>query len=258
MRKLITIICAAVALAACSTQGAELDVGDGPLVYVPMGNSLTFTPSTSSLNFLYREMLAEDFGVDVDVRTHTVPGQRTENFFSRLQNDPNLRSDLAEADVITFDIPNDEWAQPSSTAVGMLGYDPADCGGEDQQQCLRDMVDTYSELVDQIFEELMTIVDPATQVVRVQDFYLFHTDFPLEQLHILYPYWHEGQIHVQQVAASYGIPVARVWDDFMGTDDEIPDLVEAGLVSGDGIHPTAAGAQRMAELYHELGYELSG
>ena len=62
---------------------------------------------------------------------------------------------------------------------------------------------------------------------------------------------------MQEVAESYGIPVARVWEDFMGTDGEIPDLVEAGLVSVDGIHPTAIGAQRMAELYHDLGYTLS-
>lgn len=249
---------ALIVLAACSgDEGAELDVGEGPLVYVAMGNSLTFSPSNAQLNVLYKEMLVEDFGVDVDLRNRTVGGQSTANFLSRLSNDERLRSDLAEADVITFVIPNDEWAEPSSTAVGLPGHNAADCGGDDNQQCLRDMITEYNLMVDQIFEELVTIVDPATQVVRVQDFYLFHTEIPLEQSQILYPYWHQGQIHVQEVAESYGIPVARVWDDFMGTDGEIPNLTEAGLVSADGIHPTATGAQRMAELYHDLGYSLS-
>ena len=257
MMRRILIAGFALVLAACSSGAAELDVGEGPLIYVPLGNSLTFQPDFASLNHVYQQMLEEDFGIEVVSRPHTVGGERTDDFLSRLRNDNELRSDLAEADVITFLIPNDEWGEPSMTAVGFEGRDPADCGGDDHQQCLRDMITEYNQLVDQIFEELMTIVDPTKQVVRVQDFYQFVTGSPLEERQLLYPYWHEGQIHVQDVAESYGIPVARVWDDFMGTDGGTPNLVEAGLVSADGVHPTAKGAQRMAELYHDLGYELS-
>jgi lysophospholipase L1-like esterase len=239
-------------LATTTTAAPETD----PLVYVPIGNSLTFLPIGLSVNDVYESMLIEDFGTRVDVRNHTVGGERTDAFLERLRDDETLRGDLAEADVITFLIPNDEWAEASMTALGIIG-DPADCGGDDDQQCLRDMVADYNELVDQIFEELLAIVDPAEQVVRIMDFFLFHTEAPLDDSRLLYPYWHAGQVHVQEAAAEYGIPIARVWDDFMGTDGEIPNLVDAGLVDPDGIHLTAAGARRVAEMLRDLGYELS-
>jgi hypothetical protein len=202
-------------------------------------------------------MLAEDFGVEVDTRDRTVGDQRADAFLSALQSNEVLRGDLAEADVVTFVIPFDEWAEPLMTFSGADGRDPADCGGDDGQQCLRDMVTDYDMLVDQIFGELMTIVDLTEQVILVQDFYQLHTELQGPATEILYPYFEQAQIHTREVAAEYGIPVALVWDDFMGTDGEIPNLTEAGLVQADGIHVTAEGAERIANLYHDLGYELS-
>ncbi len=95
---------------------SALQVEEGPLVYVPMGNSLTFFPMSGSDNFnaRYAAMLEADFGVDVEVRPHTVGGQRTDDFLEQLRTDDRLREDLGEADVVTLLIPNDEWAEPFS------------------------------------------------------------------------------------------------------------------------------------------------
>jgi lysophospholipase L1-like esterase len=230
------------------------------LVYVPMGNSLTFTPSGAgeSLFVRYRSMLAEDFAADVEVRSHQVSGETSAEFLDRLRTDEDLRADLAEADVITLLIPNDEWAEPTRTATGAEGRDPAACGGDDNQQCLRDMIDDYRDHVDQIFRELTALVDPSETVIRAQDVYLVMTNVLTdERFAVLYPYWREGQEYVEEVAGEYGIPVAQVWDDFMGSDGAVVDLVEMGLVVPDGIHPTAEGAERMADLMHDLGYDLA-
>ena len=245
-----------VIVASCSSQGTELEVSEGPLVYVPMGNSLVFLPTGSSVMDRYAEMLSEDFGVEVDVRDRTVGGQRTDDFLFRLRNSDALRDDLADADVITFLVPNDQWSEALMTFSGSEGRDPADCGGDDGHQCLRDMVADYTGLVGEIFAELMTIVDPAEQVVIVQDCYQLHTERRTDTTESLYPYWRDAEAHLRQTAASYDIPVAGVWDDFMGTDGAVPDLVTEGLIQSDGIHPTAEGAQRIADLYHDLGYDL--
>ncbi|MFC2153465.1 hypothetical protein ACFLQ7_02400 [Actinomycetota bacterium] len=234
-----------------------LEVNEGPLVYVPMGNSLMFLPTGSSVIDQYGAMLAEDFGVEIDTRDRTVGGQRTDAFLFALQNNDVLKGDLTEADVVTFVIPFDEWAEPAETISGADGRDPADCGGDDGQECLRDMVTNYNMLVDQIFAELVTIVDPTEQVILVQDFYQLHTERQGPATEILHPYFEQAQIHTREVAAEHGIPIALVWDDFMGTDGEIPNLTEAGLVQADGLHATAEGAERIANLYHDLGYELS-
>ena len=238
---------------------SALQVEEGPLVYVPMGNSLTFIPGGSqSFNARYAAMLEADFGVDVEVRPHTVGGQRTDDFLEQLRTDDRLREDLAEADVVTLLIPNDEWAEPFQTAAGAGGRDPSDCGGDDHQQCLRDVIDSYKQQVDQIFDELTAIADPAETLIRVQDFYEFGTnELTQEAFDVSYPYWREGQEYVEQVAGQHGIPVAQVFDDFMGTDGLYIDLVADGLVGPDGLHPTAEGAGRMATLVHDLGYDLA-
>jgi len=238
---------------------SALQIEAGPLVYVPMGNSLTFIPPGSqSFIARYTTMLEEDFGVEVEVRRHTVGGQRTDDFLEQLRTNDRLREDLGGADVVTLLIPNDEWGVPFRTAAGAGGRDPSECGGDDDQQCLRDVIDSYKQHVDQIFDELTTIVDPALTLIRVQDFYEFGTNvMTQEDFDLSDPYWREGQAYVEQVAGQHGIPVAQVFDDFMGTDGLYVDLVADGLVQPDGVHPTAEGAGRMATLVHDLGYDLA-
>jgi lysophospholipase L1-like esterase len=256
-RLLILFLSPLVAVAvSCSGKGSTMQVEEGPLVYVAMGNSITFYPGHGAIH-RYAAMLEEDFGVEVEMRNHTVGGQRTDHFLDRLQNDDELRSDLAEADVITLLIPNEEWAEPGSTAIGSGGRNPADCGGDDNEQCLRDMINYYKSHVDAIFEELVAVADPSEKLIRVQDFYMFPTNvYTEETFDNVYPYWAEAQHYVEDVASEYGIPVAQVFDDFMGPDGtENPEV--AGLVTGDGVHPTADGAQRIADLIHDLGYDLA-
>lgn len=166
-----------------------------------------------------------------------------------------LRSDLPEADVVMFVVSFDEWAEPWITFSGEGGRDPADCGGYDGQQCLRDMMPEHTELVDQIFAELMSIVDPTKQLIMVRDFYQLHTDRQTGTAELLYPYFDEINDYTEEVAGQYGMPIALVWDDFMGTNGEIQNLVEAGLVQADGVHPTDEGATRIANLYRDLGYQ---
>lgn len=50
------------------------------------------------------------------------------------------------------------------------------------------------------------------------------------------------------VADEHVIPVAQVWDDLMGTGGEVINLVKAGQVGQDGIHPAADGAEHMADF----------
>ena len=255
MRRLVAAL--VLAAAACSSDGAGLDVGEGPLVYVVLGNSLMFTPRGSSVADQYGAMLAEDFGVAVDVRNRARGAQSAAEFLALLEDDPSTRNDLAEADVVTFVVPFDEWAEPWMTVSGQGGRDPDECGGDDGLQCLRDTAAVHEDLVERIFAELMTIVDPTEQVVMVQDFYQFHTERGSATTQRLHPSFEQIQDYTHRIAGEHGVPIARVWDDFMGTDGGIPNLTEAGLVQTDGLHPTEEGARRMADLYHELGFELS-
>jgi lysophospholipase L1-like esterase len=246
-------------IVSCGDGARTLEAGDGPLVYVPMGNSLTFWPRPDGMIYLYRDTLETDLGVTVDFRDHTVGGETSEGMLRRFRTDEQLRTDLAEADVVTLLIPNDEWTEPVMTVMGIGGRDPADCGGDDHQQCLRDVLDEYRANTDAIFAELMALCDPAEVLIRAQDFWNFKASEQVAAgtLAITNPYWRDANEHVAEVAGSYGIPVAQTNDEFMGPDGTDPPE-ERGLLGADHLHPTAAGAQLLVEMIHDLGYELAG
>lgn len=258
MKRVLVLSLVLALLSSCGDQASTLEIEDGRMVYVPMGDSFAFWPSGEGVIDVYAEMLADDFGVPVERRSHTVGGQEAAFFLYNLRNNDLLREDLADADAITLIVPNNEWTVPIQTATGYEGTDPANCGGSDSQQCLRDMISQHEDYVDAIFEELTAIADPSEVLIRVHDVYLFPTDAYTEDTkELILPYWEDGQAYVDKVAGRYGIPVAHVFDEFMGPDG-VDDPEAKGWIAGDHVHTNQAGAQRTAELIHDLGYELAG
>lgn len=227
-----------------------------PLVYVVMGNSLLF--SMPGVMYAYRNILEEDLGVEVETRDHTVGLQTTYDFVAQLQSNDRLRTDLAQADVILFLIPNQEWKEPCYTIMGEDGRDPADCGGDDGLACLRAVAASYNAMTELVFAELTALADPSETVIRVMDYYVFTAGEDDEAaVEALGPLWRESQEYVEMAAARYGIPVAQVFDEFMSPDGEgIPE--QKGLVTADGVHVSAEGSEVIAEIIRELGYEPSG
>ena len=60
----------------------------------------------------------------------------------------------------------------------------------------------------------------------------------------------------QAAADAQGVPIAQVWDEFNGPD-HTEDPVEKGYIASDGFHPSLEGAQVIADLLHDLGYETT-
>lgn len=96
-------------------------------------------------------------------------------------------------------------------------------------------------------------------MIRALDVYQLHVEDSLASgtLHIVNPYLQETQEYLEETAAKYGIPVAQVYDEFMGSDGT-DDPQDRGLVSTDQRHPTKDGAQLIAEMLHDLGYDYAG
>jgi len=197
-------------------------------------------------------------GVDVDLRNRTVANDSSAALLERMRTNERFRQDLAEADVVTMLVPFDGWAVPWQTVAGVGGYDPADCGGDDGQQCLRDILTEYEANTEAIFTELMSLIDPSETLVRGMDAYLVHVgDFAAGgTLDEVAPYWVKAQQFVRDTAVSHGIPVARLLNAFNGPDGT-NDPMASGLVSSDAIHPTADGASLITKLVSDLGYRLS-
>lgn len=225
------------------------------VVYVAMGDSAAFTPPPpDGLIYRYADMLADHFDAEVDLRNRAVGGLHSTTMVEQLRTDEQLRADLADADVVTTNIPINVWVEPMKTAGGWQGRDPTECGGDDGQQCLRDALEIYKADTDAIIDELVTICDDDA-LIRLYDTYMISTGYKLETgtLGISNPYWKAGMDYVEESAARYGIPVAQVYDAFMGPDGTDDPYIK-GLIDDDQLHPNANGAALMADVLNELGY----
>ena len=230
-------------------------IGDEAVVYVAMGDSMAFTPpSPDGLIYRYADMLAAHFGAEVDLRNRAVGSIHSTTMLELLRTNERLRADLAEADAVTTDIPINVWIEPLKTVGGWQGRDPAECGGDDSQQCLRDALETYKADTDAIIDEIVAICDDDV-LIRLYDVYMINTGYKLETdtLQISNPYWKAGMDYVEESAARYGIPVAHVYDAFMGHNGTDDPYVK-GLLDDDQLHPNAEGAALMADLLDEFGY----
>lgn len=240
--------------------GSTLQVNEAPLTYVSLGPSSNFFPGPATgMIFLYADMLEERFGVEVDHRDHTIGGDDAEALLERMRTNERLRQDLSEAQAVTLMFPIDHWVSPMQTAGGYQGKDPALCGGDDNQQCLRDAAVTHKQHVDAILEELTLQCPPTEVLIRIADTYMIHTRDKISAgtLDFIIPYWRDAQEYIEEAAEGHGIPVAQVFDALMGPDG-LDDPQEKGLMLDDQEHPNEAGARLMADLVDALGYDLAG
>jgi hypothetical protein len=200
-------------------------------------------------------MIEQDLGVEVKVHDRVVGGDHSSSMLVRLRKDSELRELLRQADVITFLIP---WQGFSGSAQKRVSGAPGACGGADNEDCLREALEIYLADTDQIFAEIVSLRSPSEALIRAMDTYQ-HRAGDLKESglwEVVNPYWHAANAHVIEVATSYHIPVAPVYDAFMGVDG-VKDPRDLGLLVSDGIHPTQKGQDLMAELFRQLGYEYA-
>lgn len=216
--------------------------------YVALGDSITF-----GLAHHYARMLEQDLGVKVEVHNWARGGDHSSRLLERLRTDPQLRRDLREAEIITFEIP---WNVFEAPVMTFWFGPPGTCGGVDNQDCLREALETYMADTDEIIAEIVSLRSPSEALIRTQDTYQFQVRETKEDgiFEVINQYWKSANAHVIEVAARYDIPVARVYDAFMGIDGT-EDPRDKGLIGADGIHTTTEGAVLMADLFRELGYE---
>ncbi|NNC41594.1 MAG: SGNH/GDSL hydrolase family protein [Acidimicrobiia bacterium] len=239
--------------------GATLQVDEAPLVYVSLGPSGNFFPGpTTGMIFLYADILEEELGAEVDHRNYTIGGDTAPALLERMRTNDRLRQDLAEAHVVTLMFPIDHWVLALQTNSGYQGMDPASCGGDDNQQCLRDAAIIDRQHVDDLLEELTLQCPPDEILIRIADTYMIHTrdQAAAGSLEIVIPYWRDAQEYIEEAAARYGIPVAHVFDALNGPGG-LEDPQQKGLMLDDQEHPNEAGARLMADLLGALGYDLA-
>jgi len=246
----------------CSSGSSSLTApsdSDESLQLVLYGDSiLTFPEPHRGAIDAYTDMLEEDFGVPVYVdrpmSVYGLPSRVVDNLMSE-----GAQSKLAKADIVIIESPLSGIAFFVGTALGQVSLDMAPiCEGDDQQQCMKDLLAEYKDSVEEMFSLLTEAVDPSEMLIRAVDGYQpFVADqLAADTLQVTNPYWQEAQEFFAETAARYGIPTARVFDEFMGPDGT-DDPNDRGLIAPDKAHPSEAGAILIAELIYDLGYDFA-
>jgi len=240
----------------CSSGSSSLTAptdSERPLILVLYGDSmLTFPPNRGAIH-TYIEMLEEDLGVHVNMQMPGMGPCCSPPVIAEYLTSDQAKSELEGADVVIIESPVSGLAYWVATVAGFEGLDPADCGGDDNQQCLRDSLAEYKDGVAEIFSLLTATVDPSETLIRAVDAYYLPFG---DASQVTNPYWQEAQEFFAETAAEYGIPTASMFAAFNGPDGT-DNPQDRGLIGTDGVHPSEAGAVLIAELIHDLGYDFA-
>jgi hypothetical protein len=198
----------------------------------------------------YANHIETDLGIEVKVHYWSRGGQGSLQLLRELRNNEELRNDIREAEIVTFDV------SPQHFEVMDYAYKDGECGGQDNQDCLREALALVKADTDAIIAEILSLRSTSDTIIRAMTLPFplinwFKEESLFEGVH---PYWVAYNQYVVQAASENNIPVARVYRAFNGPNGD-EDFDDKGYSGPDKIHPNDAGKVLIAELFRELGYE---
>jgi len=164
-----------------------------------------------------------------------------------LQNDPEIRQAVEDANVITIWIGiNDLW-------VPLSRFDYGKCGGEDNLDCIRESVSQINENIDAILDEILAInSSEKTRIMIADNAICFDhvSNWKKEGLFDVlqeeaYEAWRD---HIVEAAGERGIIVVNT---YRGINGPLGDQENEELYMFDGIHFNEKGHKLIADLHRE-------
>jgi len=200
--------------------------------YVALGDSLAAgVGARQGYVPRYAEHLQRDTHAIVKVTNLGVSGQTSSQLLHSLRTDPEIRTALRGAEVVTLNIGLNDLGQASSA------YQSDACGGPQNRACLRKVVNKVERNWDAIVHEISSLRSSEDTIIRTVG--LGYT--PLTEGDFG-PYLVRVTRHIDSAADDAHIPYAEV-----RLDDE--------AMSADGLHPNDKGYRLIADRLRSLGYK---
>lgn len=219
--------------------------------YTALGDSLAVGILDSQGGYAQRYRLdtATDTGNVVLLTNLGVNGAHSGDLLNSLRNDPNFRNAVSGSQVVTFDIGGDDLLH----AIGL--FQRGQCGGADNQDCMRTAVAAFGPNWDAIVQELLALRNKNNTIIRTMDIYNpFVVQLQQQGLFAgVEPYLDTVNQHIAQSAQANGIPMAPVHQLFNGASGT-EDPIAKGLITIDGVHPNDNGHKVIADALRGLGY----
>lgn len=242
----LCVLCAA--LAGCG--GAVGSTSSSAWQYTALGDSLAFGILDTQGGYArrYDGYVATDTGNSVAFTDLGVNGAHSGDLLNSLQNDANFRSHISASQVVTWDIGGDDLLH----AVNL--FQNNQCGGADNQDCLRSAVSSFMTNWDAVVQQLLALRSKSNTILRTMDVY---NPFVAELIvqgtyNTVEPYLDAVNQHIAASAQANGIPMAQIHLAFNGASGQ-EDPITKGLLTVDGVHPNDAGHKLIADTLRALG-----
>jgi lysophospholipase L1-like esterase len=233
---------------------AVAESGETSWDMVVLGDSLV-AGDYSVLPEAYAARIEEDLGVEVEIQNLAVGGETTQSLLTNVQKYPWYREPLQEAEVILISVGGGDLPCMEKR---FFGGESGDCGGADNQDCLRQQLEEAQANWDALLAEIVSLADPREVLIRpiipgIMEYYArVYKDQP-EDVEAYNSYVVAMYEHMARSCAERGIPVLDLYALYDGPDAD-PSLPEIGG-TGDGVHVSDEGDAVIADLLHELGYD---
>lgn len=220
--------------------------------YVSLGSSFT---GWASWPETYASFIEEDLGVNVTYYDRTIDRAHSDAVLELIRTDEELRGLLGNAEVITIGAVFSEWETPVMTyAKG------GDCGGADNQDCLRDALSGTVARTEAIFDELVALRGPDDALIsafKVGTWLVeLFCEWDSECWRVLAGYFIDLFDSIERIATERDIRVVNALDAL-----HAPGVYEAAMnqdyLVSDRVHLSEEGSAIVANLLRDLGYELA-
>jgi lysophospholipase L1-like esterase len=226
---------------------AAQDSGAG-IVYVALGDSIaTGVGATTPYPELFRQAIAAQMGVPVELINLGCPGCTSTDLLNGLRTNQSAREALSRAQIITWDIGGNDFLGARTT------FSQGACGGPDGQDCLRAAVLRFQQNWDAIMGDLGELTNGRSVLLLTMDIYdpfvreTSGTEVGSSSLEMALfgPYLDAITAYMATTASANGIAFATIRPAFNGPDGT-EDPFQKGLMA-DPIHPNDEGHQRIMD-----------
>ena len=250
-RWLGAVVCLCLVLLAGCGNGTGSGSNSTNWQYTALGDSLAVGVLDSQGGYVrrYDTYITTDTGVTISLTDLGVNGAHSADLLKSLENDPNFRTRVSSSQVVTWDIGGDDLLH----AINL--FRNGQCGGADNQDCLRSAVAGFIPNWDAIVQQILSLRDQSSTIIRTMDIYNpFVAELMVDgTFSTAEPYLDQVNQHIASSAKANGIPMAQVHLAFNGPNGDL-DPVANGLIALDGIHPNDNGHKVIAEGLRALGY----
>ena len=230
------------------------------LSYTALGDSIAFglwAPPGQGYVSLYAGYLQTDLSLPVTLSPLGIPGWTSGDLLNAVRSNFVFRIAILFSDAVTWNIGGNDLRAARSQ------YKGGNCGGSDNQECLRAAVKTFKTNWDGIISEIFALRRFRRTLIRTSDIYnpyvaedLAADTWPNDggnDFQILNGYLDQVNSYIAVTSTTQHIAYAPVHFWFNGPAGNI-DPATIGLLAFDGFHPSTAGHALIALLLRQQGY----